>query len=324
MSRWYFTELRQGLRNFWAPQPQYTESDYPDLTGKTFVITGGHSGVGLAATKLLISKGAKVVLVGRNREQAKDVLNELPEGSYDFAEADLADLSTIASAGDYIVCHYPEIHGVILNAGIAFKPYSLTPQGHEYQWGTNVVGHHALMKCLDPVVIETARKSTPGSVRIVWVSSSATLISPIPGGINFEDIKYEKGQPGDLQLYSQSKIGNVYQAYLWSKYHPDSGVVSVSIDPGNLKSNIGRHAPSTLNKVFDYLLYPSKYGAYTELAALLAPGVEDGDHLIPWGLKGHLRKDVDEGRRGEKGEQLWKILEADVAQISQYLERVVT
>lgn len=315
MSRWYFTELRQAVRNLWTPQPHYTESEYPDLTSKTFVITGGHSGVGLAATQLLIDKGAKVVLVGRSREQAKHVLDELPEGTYDFAEADLADLSTIRSAGDYIVNQYPEIHGVILNAGIAFKPYSLTPQGHEYQWGTNVVGHHALMKCLDPAVIKTAHSSAPGSVRIVWVSSSAVIISNVPGGINFDDMSYKESQPSALQLYSQSKIGNAYQAYLWSKNHPDSGVVSVSVDPGNLKSNIGRHTPKTMTRAFEYLLYPSKYGAYTELAALLAPGVEDGDHLIPWGLKGHLRNDVDEGRRGGKGEELWKILEENVKQV---------
>ncbi|KAG5361666.1 putative oxidoreductase [Yarrowia sp. C11] len=315
MSRWHYTEWKQAARNFWTPKPHYVESDYPDLTGKTFVITGGHSGVGLAATELLVSKGAKVVLVGRSHEAAKPVLSDLPEGSYDFAEADLADLSTITAAGDYIVNKYPEIHGVILNAGIAFKPYSLTPQGHEYQWGTNVVGHQALMKCLDPVVIKTAHNSPPGSVRIVWVSSSAVIFFKGHGGINFEDINHEKSQPGDMQLYSQSKIGNAYQAYLWSKYHPDSGVVSVSVDPGNLRSNIGRSADQRLTSAVQYLLYPSKYGAYTELAALLAPGVEDGDHLIPWGVKGHLRKDVDDGRRGEKGEELWKRLQEDVKDV---------
>ncbi|KAG5354701.1 putative oxidoreductase [Yarrowia sp. B02] len=312
MGRSYFTEYNQLLRNFWTPKPHWTEKDYPDLSGKTFVITGGHSGVGLAATQLLISRGAKVVLVGRSREKAKDVLVELPEGTYDFAEADLADLTTIKNAGEYIANKYPEVHGIILNAGIAFKPYSLTPQGHEYQWGTNVVGHHALMKYLDPVIIKTAKSSPPGTVRIVWVSSSAVALSSPSGGINFDDINYEKGKPSDLQLYAQSKTGNAYQAYLWSKHHPDSGVVSVSIDPGNLKSNIGRHNNETMTKAVQYLLYPSKYGAYTELTALLAPGVEDGDHLIPWGIKGHLRKDVDDGRRGEKGEQLWKKLDEDV------------
>lgn len=317
MSRSKYTELKQGLRNFWVPKPQYTEADYPDLNGKTFVVTGGHSGVGLAATKTLIEKGAFVVLVGRSREKAEEVLKTLPEGKYDFAEADLGDLTTIKVAGEYIQKRYTEIDGVILNAGVAFVPYSLTPQGYESHWGINVVGHHALMKYLDDIVIKTAHKSPPGSVRIVWVSSSATLICPHPGGINFDDINYENGpKPNLLELYSQSKIGNVYQAYLWSKNHPDSGVVSVSIDPGNLKSNIGRHTEGAITrasqKAFGIFLYPAQYGAYTELSALLKQGVQDGDHMIPWGVKGHLRGDVDAQRRGERGEELWKKLDGDV------------
>ncbi|AOW03832.1 hypothetical protein B0I73DRAFT_128765 [Yarrowia lipolytica] len=313
MSRSKFTEYKQAARNFWVPEPHFTEKDYPDLTGKTYVITGGHSGVGLEATKLLIGKGAKVIIVGRNKEKAQDVLKELPDGKFDFAEADLADLTTISTAGDYITKNYPEIHGVILNAGVMTPPYSKTAQGHELQWGTNVVGHQAIMKYLTPIVIKTAKTSPPGTVRLVWVSSSAVVISGLPGGINFDDINYEKEEnPSPHVLYSQSKIGNAYQAYLWSKNHPDSGVISVSVDPGNLKSNLQRHSSEFLKKAFNYVLYPAQYGAYTELAALLAPDVHDGEHLIPWGVPGHLRWDVDEGRKGEKGEHLWKKLEGDV------------
>lgn len=169
------------------------------------------------------------------------------------------------------------------------------------------------MKYLTPIVIKTAKTSPPGTVRLVWVSSSAVVISGLPGGINFDDINYEKEEnPSPHVLYSQSKIGNAYQAYLWSKNHPDSGVISVSVDPGNLKSNLQRHSSEFLKKAFNYVLYPAQYGAYTELAALLAPDVHDGEHLIPWGVPGHLRWDVDEGRKGEKGEHLWKKLEGDV------------
>ncbi|KAG5358616.1 Dehydrogenase/reductase SDR family member on chromosome X [Yarrowia sp. B02] len=313
LQRSKFTEFRQTARNFWAPKPHFTEKDYPSLEGKNYVVTGGHSGVGFESTKLLISKGAFVVLIGRNKQNAQEVLGELPEDQYDFVEANLADLTTIRAAGEYIQKTYPKLQGVILNAGVMIPPYSKTPQGHELQWGTNVVGHHALMKYLGPILIDTAKTAPKDSVRVIWVASSATVVSPYEGGINFDDINFDKVDSPNLHvLYSQSKIGNVYQAYLWSKHHPNSGVVSVSCDPGNLRSNLQRHGDGLMFAVLNYFLYPAKFGAYTELSALLNPDVKDTEHLIPWGQSGHLRNDVDYYRKNEKGESLWQQLDADV------------
>lgn len=313
MQRSYLTEYFQTARNFWAPRPHFTEKDYPCLIGKTYLITGGHSGVGFESTKLLISKGAKVVIVGRNKSKAEDVLNKLPTNQYDFVETDLADLTTIRAAGEYIQTYYSQLHGVILNAGIMIPPYSKTPQGHELQWGTNVVGHHTLMKYLGPLLIRTAKTATSHSVRVVWVSSSATVVYPYEGGINFEDINFDKEDtPNIHHLYSQSKIGAVFQAYLWSKHNHGSGVVSISVDPGNLRTNLQRHSTGWRSCVIDPFLYPAQFGAYTELTALLDSSVKDCDHLIPWGKVGHVRGDVDHCRRGQKGEELWSQLDRDV------------
>lgn len=309
------TEYKQALRNFWVPKPQFTEDDYPSLVGNTYLITGGHSGVGLESSKLLTSKGAKVIIVGRNKSKARDVLKELPPDQYDFVEANLADLTTIKAAGEYIRKNYPQLNGAILNAGVMIPPYSKTPQGHELQWGTNVVGHHALMKFLDPILIKTAKTAPRDSVRVVWLSSSGTIVSPYDGGINFDDISFDQVEDKNPNvLYSQSKIGNAYQAFLWGKNHPNSGVISVSIDPGNLSTGLQRHGKEEgyFWTVLDYFCYPAKYGAYTELAALLGPNVYDGEHLIPWGVEGHLRNDVAHSRKGERGDALWKKLDDDV------------
>lgn len=317
MSRFKFTEIKQALRNNWVGKPHYTEKDYPDLAGKTFLITGATGGVGLEATRMLLEKKSHVIMLGRSKTKSQSVLDELhskyAQGSFDFVEADLADLKTVQRAGEYIRSKYRTLDGAIFNAGIMAPPYSLTPQGHESQWGVNVVSHFLLAKYISPGVISAAKTAPTGSVRLVWLSSSTTIISPHEGGIKFDDINHSKDKnPSPWTLYSQSKIGDAYLAYLWSKHHPDSGVVSVSIDPGNLSSNLSRHSP-LLSTLKSYIQYPPKYGAYTELAALLSPGVKNNEHLVPWGVEGHLRQDAADGRQGKVGEELWQRLEKDVA-----------
>ena len=311
-----FTEYKQVLRNSCVGKPTYTEKDYPDLDGKNFLVTGATGGVGLEATKLLLEKKSHVVMVGRSKSKSQSTLDELQKtyshGTFDFVEADLSDLTTVERAGEYIRNKYPTLDGAILNAGVKAPPYSLTPQGHESQWGINVVAHFLLSKYISPALISAAKTAPKDTVRLVWVSSSVVAMSPYEGGIKFDDINHAKVKnPSPWTLYSQSKIGDAYLAYLWTKHHPESGVLSVSLDPGNLASDLSRHS-SWLSSVKNYILYPPKYGAYTELSALLNPAVKNNEHLIPWGVEGHLRQDVDDGRRGKVGEELWQGLNKDV------------
>lgn len=316
-----------SFKNFWVAKPEYKEIDYPDQKGKTFVVTGGLSGVGIEAARLLLKKRARVVIVGRNKDFARETLGvmkqDIPEGECCFVQLDLADLESVKRGGQEIAKCYPEIHGVILNAGTMAPPYAKTKQGHEIHWGTNVMGHHLLMKYLDPCVIRAAQNSPPGSVRIVWVaSSSASLIPGVEGSFKITSSNTDGEKKPAHVLYAQSKTGNAYEAYLWSKFHPDSGVASVSMDPGNLSTNITRHSGGLVHRFKDYVFYPAKFGAYTELAALLSPTIKDGDHLVPWGVPGTLRHDVDEARRGPKGEEMWMGLERDTQAFFEPIEPV--
>ncbi|KAG5361237.1 putative oxidoreductase [Yarrowia sp. C11] len=300
------------IKNFWSSKPQYKEVEYPDQQGKTFVVTGGLSGVGMECVRLLLKRQARVVIVGRNKEFAKEMLSDLahdiPDGEAAFVKLDLADLESVKKGGQELAKHHPFIHGVVLNAGTMAPPYSKTKQGHEIHWGTNVMGHHLLMKYLEPCVLRAARDLPEGTVRIVWVATSSSSL--IQGSFRSNNNKDGEKKPPHL-LYNMSKTGNAYEAYLWSKFHPDTGVYSVSVDPGNLATNITRNSGGLVHRLKDYVLYPAKFGAYTELAALLGPTIKDGDHLVPWGVPGNLRQDVDEDRRGPKGEEVWMELEND-------------
>lgn len=313
------------FKNFWAAKPQYKGVEYPDQKGKTFVVTGGLSGVGMETARLLLKKRARVVIVGRNRDFAREMLSDLardiPEGEAAFVQLDLADLESVKKGGQEIARHYPVIHGVVLNAGTMAPPYAKTKQGHEIHWGTNVMGHHLLIKYLEPCLIRAASEVPPGTVRIVWVAaSSSTLIPGIEGSIKFNTSSDNDDKKPPHVLYNMSKTGNAYEAYLWSKFHPDSGIYSLSMDPGNLSTNLTRHSGGLVHRFKDYVLYPAKFGAYTELAALLSPTIKDNDHLVPWGVPGTLRHDVDEARRGPKGEEVWMELERDTQAFFEPLE----
>ena len=103
---------------------------------------------------------------------------------------------------------------------------STTAQGHELQLGTNVVGHHLLVKYLEPILKKTASAAPSGSVRVVWVSSSAALLAPKPP-INFENVDYKKKDEAAWTKYNRSKAANVIQANELGRRLRDSGIVTL-------------------------------------------------------------------------------------------------
>lgn len=124
-------------------------------------------------------------------------------------------------------------------------------QGYDLQLGTNVLGHYLFATLLVPLLVSTAESAPAGSVRTVWVSSSAHYMAPKNGGINWDDINYTKDIKGALlwEAYGQSKAGDIILGREFARRYGDSGVVSVSLNPGNLKSNLQRHV-NTIGNLF--------------------------------------------------------------------------
>ncbi|KAK9367073.1 Env9p [Lipomyces kononenkoae] len=262
----------------WSPsEPTFTEQNYPDLTGKTFVVTGGYTGIGYEVSRLLANQNAC----------AESAIARLQEGNksaiFDFAELDLADLTTIKSGAQYITSRYAKIHGIVTNAGVMAPPVgSRSKQGYELQLATNVLGHQLLQHFLDPVIIDTAKNEPANTLRTIW-----------------------------------SKCLNVYQSYLWGINHPDSQVVSVAVHPGYLQTELARYMSAQViqQRVSNRSLFPPLYGAYTELYALLSPDVTTadlGDYYIPWGTKGYLRNDIYESRDGPIAEKIDKWIQEQI------------
>lgn len=309
--------LKVITTNLWDNrQPVYTEKDYPDLKGKIFVVTGGASGIGFEVSKFLLSKNAKVYVVGRNQQKINDGIAKLkqegPNATVDYFLVDYNDLNTVKPGVQRFLDRETRLDCVIHNAGIMSMNRSETKQGFEVHLGVNAIGTWALQKCLDDILIQTAKTVPENSLRIVWVTSNGHYGSFDDKGINWNDINY-KTEWSLQAAYGQSKAINIYESILWAKKHPGSGVVSLSVHPGPIRSEITRDLGSTTQKILSKLFfYETKYGAYSELYPALHPQFtvkDNGTYITPFGHVGQARADVVEGANGENGEKLYKFLE---------------
>jgi retinol dehydrogenase-12 len=214
-------------------------------------------------------------------------------GELAFLGLDLADLTTIKASAEEFLSKETRLHVLFNNAGVMCPPQgSKTPQGYELQLGTNNIGTFMFTKLLTPILIATARQEPPSAVRVVWVASSATeLGSPTPGGLLMDNLDYHSDKSA-MYKYAISKVGNYFHATEFAKRYVADGVVSISLNPGMLNSDLYRHQSAIfgffLRRV---VLHPSIFGAYTELFAGLSPEVtieRSGD----WGECHSAWKDI--------------------------------
>ncbi|PWW77653.1 NAD(P)-binding protein, partial [Tuber magnatum] len=249
--------VTQALSQIFPPTPVFTEKDLPDLSSKVYIVTGGASGVGKELCRILYSKSATVYLAGRNQQNADGAISwiksEVPDkrGRLKFLNLDLNDLSTIKGSAQAFLAEENRLDVVWQNAGVMMPPSgSKTKQGYELQLGTNVIAPWLFQSFLTPLMQRTAAlPDTPkDSVRVIWVSSAASNGSPAPGGINWSDINFENvgwGIPRLFtlkpEIYGQSKAANIILAAEAVKRWSGSGILSVSLNPGNLRTSLMRH-----------------------------------------------------------------------------------
>jgi retinol dehydrogenase 12 len=160
------------------------------------------------------------------------------------------------------------------NAAIMEPPSgSLSAQNHELQLATNCLGPFLLTKLLLPLLQKTASTSPPGSVRVSWAGSIGVEVSsPHPGGIFFDaegsvltHDPQTKQTLSQIFIYGASKTGNLYVAHEFARRYASSGIISNSLNPGNLKTELQRNMVDFTRWVVQTLLcHPPVYGAYTE------------------------------------------------------------
>lgn len=279
--------------------------------------------------KILYQHNATVYIAGRSKEKGDRAVAELKKlypdskGKAVFLALDLADQSTIKKSADEFMSKESRLDVLTQNAGVMVPPSgSKDAHGHDLQMGTNCLGPWLFAQCLLPVLKKTAATAPPGSVRTTWAASSAIAFSPT-GGVAFENGKVQDQSVLGVQ-YGQTKVGNVYLAHEFARRYGADGIVSVSWNPGNLKTDLTRHGWAVTKFFLNTLiLYPAVYGGYTELFAACSPDIsakDNGAFIIPWGRIGYLRPDMvaaekskEEGGTGIS-QQFWDWCEQECKQ----------
>ncbi|MET0829032.1 MAG: SDR family NAD(P)-dependent oxidoreductase, partial [Microbacterium sp.] len=170
----------------------WTQSDLPDLTGSTVIVTGGNSGIGFESARAFAARGAHVVLAVRDEKKGQDAAATIA-GSTEVRRLDLADL---ASVREFAASWTGDIRLLINNAGVMVPPLTRTVDGFELQFGTNHLGHFALSNLLLPQI----------TGRVVTVASSVHR----SGRIDFDDLNFTSRRYGGGSAgYAQSKLANL-------------------------------------------------------------------------------------------------------------------
>jgi NAD(P)-dependent dehydrogenase (short-subunit alcohol dehydrogenase family) len=203
------------------------------------LVTGASSGLGLETARALAARGARVVMLARDRDKLERAAAGLEEaglpGTLDTALLDLADLDRVRSAAATLLDLYPRVDLLINNAGVMACPLQRTAQGFEMQFGTNHLGHFLLTGLLVPALLEGARQGA--DVRVVNLSSAGHRF----GAVDFEDPNYRQRAYDKWQAYGQAKTANILFTVGLDARLAGQGVRAFAVHPGMIQTELGRH-----------------------------------------------------------------------------------
>jgi len=258
-----------------------------NLKGKTAIVTGGNSGIGLETVKALASAGCRVIIASRNVQAAEKAVEEdikasggrriaggynVPNPDIKVLPLDLADLASINTFAKEVSSEQ-RIDFLVLNAGIMNTPLGYTKQGFEQQIGVNHFGHFHLTSLL----LDKMKKQEEPS-RIVVLASMAHQT----GMIDYEDMHYRQRRYSQWGAYSQSKLANVLFAKGLAERLEGSNVTPVSLHPGVIRTPLWRSTAGLISRLVVPLIANKdiQQGAATTVYACLAQeGIRAGMYL---------------------------------------------
>jgi NAD(P)-dependent dehydrogenase (short-subunit alcohol dehydrogenase family) len=299
---------------------RWTASDIPSQEGRTVLVTGATSGLGLETARALAGAGAHVVLAARDPQKTARTIDEIrrgqPDARLEALHLDLADLASVRHAAEVFAGVHDRLDVLVNNAGVMATPLLRTADGFELQIGTNHLGHFALTGLLLP----SLRRA--GQARVVNISS----IMHWPGRIRLHDLNWQAGYDRNA-AYSQSKLANLLHIRELQRRCDEARIdaIAVAAHPGWAATHLQTRGPEMvggwrgqlmagamrgLNLVF---AQDAAMGALPQLYAATAPNIQPAGFYGPSfaELRGHPTPSPSS--RGSKDPQmareLWQLSE---------------
>jgi NAD(P)-dependent dehydrogenase (short-subunit alcohol dehydrogenase family) len=216
-----------------APNTRTTDEvlDGVDLTGRRVLVTGASAGLGVETVRALTAHGAQVVAAVRDPAKARQRLSDAGVRSDRVAlrPVDLASLASVRAATETLRHDGLRFDLVVANAGIMACPFGLTADGFELQFGTNHLGHFALVTGLAPAIVDGGR--------VVVLSSSGHRHSDV----DLVDPGFRTRPYHPWVAYGRSKTANALFALEFDRRHRERGVRAAAVHPGAIATELNRH-----------------------------------------------------------------------------------
>ncbi|WP_421934662.1 oxidoreductase [Phenylobacterium sp.] len=210
-----------------------------DLTGRTAIVTGGATGIGIETARALAAAGAEVTLAVRNREAGEKAAAQInADIGAERAKVGMLDLSSLASVAAFVSAWGDApLNMLINNAGVMACPQTYTVDDLEMQIGTNHFGHFLLGVGLARALMNGAEEGR--TARLVSLSS----IGHRRSGINWDDVHYRTRPYDKWESYGQSKTANSLFAVGFHRRFADLGITANAVMPGGIMTPLQRHLP---------------------------------------------------------------------------------
>ena len=261
----------------------WTPDQINSLDGKTFLITGATSGAGFEATRVLLDKGARVVMLNRNAAKSADALAKLKQefgrdAAVSFIRMDLAVLDSVREAAASILEQVPHIDALLCNAAIAqVAKQEITVDGFESQLGVNYFGHFLLCGLLFDRIERSGG-------RIVVVGSNGYKMGV--KRIQFEDLNFDNNYT-PWAAYAQSKLAQMVFAYeLQRRVKIAGGTTQIQVcHPGASRTNLLQDTASPFMKalwsVLSLMAQSAERGSWPEVMCATQNGLQPETYYGP-------------------------------------------
>lgn len=220
------------------------------MRGKTILVTGATSGIGLEASAELARRGARVVLVGRDSGRAEAAVADVKarSGSAEVSSllCDFSSQASIRGLAEEVLARHDRLDVLVNNAGGVNKKRQVTVDGIERTFAVNHLGYFLLTNLLRDLLVRSA------PARVVTVAS----IGHRKATLDFNDLGFEHGY-GIMRAYARSKLANVLFANELARRLAGTGVTSNSLHPGTVATNIWSGAPFWAKPLIFLLYRPS-------------------------------------------------------------------